>query len=129
LAGDLIAVIDDDESVRSSMKLLIRSFGYRVAVFQSAEEFLSSGQLKEASCLIVDLQMSGMSGLQLQGHLAAARHRIPIIFMSAITEQEPRRRAMQAGAVAFLTKPYSDELILRSIQSALRDNKSESTHP
>jgi len=120
---NLISVIDDDESVRRTTTRLIESFGFPAAAFESAENFLSSGHLNDTSCLIVDVQMPGMNGLQLQSRLAAAGCRIPIIFITAYDDRESRRRAMQAGAVAFLAKPFTDEQLLQWIRSALRHEK------
>jgi FixJ family two-component response regulator len=117
---NLISVVDDDESVRRTTTLLIESFGFRAAAFESAETFLNSGHLHDTSCLIVDVQMPGMDGLQLQSHLAAAGCGIPIIFITAYESKDSRQRAMQAGAVAFLGKPFSDEHLLQIIRSALR---------
>ena len=122
MARNLISVIDDDESVRRTTKLLIESSGYQAAAFESAENLLSSGQLGRTSCLIIDLQMPGMNGLQLQSHLAAAGSRIPIIFITAYDDKESRQRAMQAGAVAFLAKPFTDEQLFQTIRSALRQD-------
>ena len=119
-AKNLISVVDDDESIRRTTTLLIESFGFRAAAFESAESFLKSGQLHDTSCLIVDVQMPGMNGFQLQSQLAAAGCSIPIIFITAYDDKESRRRAMQAGAVAFLGKPFSDEQLLQTIRSALR---------
>jgi FixJ family two-component response regulator len=116
----LISVVDDDESVRRTTTLLIESFGFRAAAFESAETFLRSGHLHDTSCLIVDVQMPGMNGLQLQSHLAAAGYGIPIIFVTAYESKDSRQRAMQAGAAAFLGKPFSDEQLLQIIRSALR---------
>ncbi len=116
----LISVVDDDESVRRTTTLLIESFGFRTAAFESADIFLSSGQLQDTSCLIVDVQMPGMDGLQLQNHLAATGCGIPIIFITAYDSKDSRQRAMQAGAAAFLGKPFSDEQLLQTIRSALR---------
>jgi FixJ family two-component response regulator len=116
----LISVVDDDESVRRTTTLLIESFGFRAAAFESADIFLRSGQLQDTSCLIVDVQMPGMDGLQLQSHLAATGCGIPIIFISAYESKDSRQRAMQAGAAAFLGKPFSDEQLLQIIRSALR---------
>jgi len=120
MARNLISVVDDDESIRRTTTLLIESFGFRAAAFESAEGFLKSGQLHDTSCLIVDVQMPGMNGLQLQGHLAAVGCGIPIIFITAYDDRESRGRAMQAGAVAFLGKPFNDEQLLQTIRSALR---------
>jgi FixJ family two-component response regulator len=121
--GNLISIIDDDESVRRTTTRLIESFGFRVVTFESAERFLSSDQLHDISCLVVDVRMPGMNGLQLQSQLAASGRRIPIIFITAYDDKESRRRAMQAGAVAFLGKPFSDEQLFQWIRSALRQEK------
>jgi FixJ family two-component response regulator len=116
----LISVVDDDESIRRTTAFLIKSFGFRAAAFESAETFLKSGQLHETSCLIVDVQMPGMNGLELQSELAAAGYDIPIIFITAYDNKLSRQQAMQAGAIAFLGKPFSDEELLQTIRSALR---------
>ncbi len=123
MAKNLISVVDDDESIRRTTTLLIESFGFRAAAFESAEGFLKSDELHDTSCLIVDVQMPGMNGLQLQSHLAAEGRGIPIIFITAYDDKESRRRAMQAGAVAFLGKPFSDEQLLQTIRSTLRPDK------
>ena len=120
VAKNLISVIDDDESVRRTTKLLIESFGFRAAAFESAENFLSSGRLDDTACLVVDVQLPGMNGLQLQSQLAGAGCSIPIIFIASYRNEESRRQAMQAGAVAFLGKPFTDEKLLQTIRSALR---------
>ena len=112
-------MVDDDEATRRSTKLLIESFGFQAADFESAESFLKSSQLEETSCLVIDVRMPGMNGLQLQSYLADARHKIPIIFITAYDDGESRRQAMQAGAVAFLAKPFTDDLLLQTISSAL----------
>src|SRR3954464_13779342 len=104
-----ISVVDDDESTRKSTTLLIETFGFQAAGFESAESLLKSGQLGETLCLIIDVRKPGMNGLHLQNPLGAARYNIPIIFITAYDDSESRRRAMQAGAVAFLAKPFSDE--------------------
>ena len=119
----LISVVDDDASVRKTTKLLIGSFGYRAVVFDSAETFLNSGQLNDTSCLVVDVQMQGMNGLQLQSHLASEGCSIPIIFISAYGNKESRRQAMQGGAIAFLDKPFRDEKLLQNIRLALKQAK------
>ena len=120
MTEDLISVVDDDDSVRRTTTLLIESFGFRAATFESAETFLKSGHLHDTSCLIVDVQMPGMNGLQLQSHPAAAGCGIPIIFITAYENNDSRRRVMQAGAAGFLGKPLSDEQLLQTIDSALR---------
>jgi FixJ family two-component response regulator len=120
MARSLIAVVDDDESVRRSTRLLLESFGYRAAIFESAEGFLRFGPFRDTSCLVLDVQMPGMDGLQLQSQLAAQGCGIPIIFITAYDDQEYRRRAMRAGAVAFLGKPFTDQQLLQAIRSALR---------
>jgi FixJ family two-component response regulator len=117
--NDLISLVDDDASVRRSTTLLIESLGFRAAAFETAESFLESDQLHETSCLIIDIQLPRMNGLQLQSHLAAAGYRIPIIFITAYDGKESRRQAMRAGAVAFLGKPFTDELLLQTIRAAL----------
>ena len=124
---DLISVVDDDESIRRTTTLLIESFGFRAAAFESAESFLKSGQQHNTSCLILDVQMPNMNGLQLQSELAAAGCGIPIIFITAYDDKESRGRAMQAGAVAFLGKPFSDEQLLQTVRSALGHDKGGTT--
>ena len=120
MTSGLISVVDDDESIRKTTTFLIESFGFRAVAFESADDFLKSGQLHETSCLIVDVQMPGMSGLQLQSELAAAGIGIPIIFVTAYDNKTSRQQAMQAGAVAFLGKPFNDQELLESIRLALR---------
>ena len=124
MAWNLISVIDDDQSVRKTTALLLESFGFRAAAFESAEAFLGSGRLQDTSCLIVDVRMPGMNGLQLQSQLAATGHRIPIIFITAYYEKESHRRAMQAGAVGFFGKPFAGEQLLETIRSALGETSS-----
>src|SRR6516225_1280976 len=119
----LISVVDDDESVRRTTILLIQSFGFQAAAFESAESLLKAGQLQEASCLIVDVQMPGMNGLQLQRHLAASGYKIPIIFITAYDSKESRQQAMQAGAAAFLSKPFNDELLFQALRATLGDSE------
>lgn len=124
----LISVVDDDEAVRRTTTFLIESFGLRAAAFESAESFLKSSELHNTSCLILDVQMPGMNGLQLQSELATAGCGIPIIFITSYDDRESRRRALQAGAVAFLGKPFSDEQLLQTVRSALRrDDVTDST--
>ena len=112
-------MIDDDESIRRTTTLLIESFGFRAVAFASAEGFLKSDQLHDTSCLILDVRMPGMNGLELQSVLAAAGYGIPIIFITAYDDKDSRGRAIQAGAVAFLEKPFNDEQLLQTVRSAL----------
>jgi len=116
----LVSVIDDDGSIRRAMERLIRSFGFPVVTFPSAHEFLLSGHERDTACLILDMQMPKMNGLQLQSHLAHAGCRIPIIFITAFPEERVRVRAFQAGAVDFLEKPFRDDALLDAIRRALR---------
>ena len=123
MTNALLSVVDDDESIRRTTVLLLESFGFRAAAFDSADAFLKSSHLLETSCLIVDVQMPDMNGLELQSLLASAGYRIPIIFITAYGNNETQRRAFQGGAVAFLAKPFGDDLLLHSIQSALESEK------
>ena len=123
----LISVIDDDESICRSTRLLIESHGFRAVSFETAEGFLKSGLLCNTSCLIVDLQMPGINGLQLQSRLANEGCRTPIIFITSNDNRLCRQRAMQGGAVAYLCKPFSDTTLVQSIHSALRQDKSDAT--
>jgi FixJ family two-component response regulator len=115
----LIAVVDDDAAVREAVQSLLRSVGFRAAAFASAQDFLQSGRLPETACLIVDVRMPRMSGLALQQQLTTAQCPIPIIFITAHGDAETRTRALRAGAVAFLDKPFSDEVLLEAVQAAL----------
>jgi FixJ family two-component response regulator len=115
----LIAVVDDDEAIREAIQSLLRSVGLRAAVFASAEDFLHAGQRQATACLIVDVRMRRMSGIELQRQLATANYPMPIIFITAHGDAETRARALREGAVAFLDKPFSDEVLLRAVQAAL----------
>ena len=116
----LVSIVDDDVSVRRSTRRLLRSAGFRAEAFASAEEFLSSGLAKESDCLILDLRMPAMNGLQLQRQLADASNPIPIIFLSAHASADDERRALQAGAIQFLQKPASKDTLLLAIRNALK---------
>jgi FixJ family two-component response regulator len=115
----LIAVVDDDESVREGATNLFRSMGFAVQAFASAEEFLSSGTLDQTSCLVLDVQMPGMGGLDLQSHLAATGRDIPIVFVTGYPDDRLRSTALQSGAVCFLTKPFNEGDLLDGLHSAL----------
>jgi FixJ family two-component response regulator len=114
----IVSVVDDDESVREALRGLLKSAGFRADVFASAEEFLSSGRLGATGCLIVDVRMPGMSGVELQGQLIASNPALPIIFISADGDDEVRARALQRGAIDFLHKPFSDEALLDAVDRA-----------
>ena len=114
-----ISVVDDDESVREAIYDLMDCMGLRTEVFSSAEDFLNSGGLREKTCLIVDVRMPGMSGLELPSHLNAAGFRIPIIFISAHDDGEAKSRALGAGAIEFLKKPFSEDALLGAIRASL----------
>ena len=115
----LISVVDDDEAVRESLGSLIRSVGFGVKAFASAEEFLNSDHPRVADCLVLDVRMPGMNGLELQRRLVASDYGIPVIFISAHGDEEARSRALREGAVDFLLKPFSEEALLNAIHSAL----------
>jgi len=115
----LISVIDDDESVRSSLVLLLRSRGFRSQGYASGEAFLGVEDGLSSQCLVVDVRLKGMTGLALQACVRSQRPTIPIILISAHRDEEAERRALKAGALAFLIKPFSEDTLLSSIASAL----------
>jgi len=115
----LVAVVDDDELMRGALQGLLKEAGLPARAFASAEEFLSSGAQHLSSCLIADIRMPGMSGLDLQARLNAERIRIPIIFITAHGDERIRIQALRAGAAGFLAKPFDDEVLLRSVRAAL----------
>ena len=117
---NIVSIVDDDESVREAIKRLVRSLGYYAATFSSAEEFLNSNHLNDTSCLIADVQMPGLSGIELQHHLIQHGHRIPIIFVTAHSEHRLRTHAIAAGAVEFLSKPFSCDQLIMCLDTALR---------
>jgi FixJ family two-component response regulator len=116
----MVAVVEDDESYRAAVQRLLKSAGLPVRSFASAEDFLKSGQQQETGCLIADIQMPGMSGLDLQAKLNAEHCPIPIIFITAHGDEEMRLRAMRAGAVKFLAKPFDGAILLDSVRVALK---------
>ena len=117
----LIAVVDDDHSVRESLARLIRSVGFGVLVFGSAEEFLNRGPGRQPDCLILDIRMPGMDGLELQRHLSASDPGLPVIFITAHgSDPQVRARALGAGAVDYLLKPLKEEEVLKAIDAALK---------
>ena len=112
----LVAIIDDDASVRQSTRRLIRSFGYRAEAFGSGEEFLSSASAAESACLVLDVRMPGMDGLEVQRRLAERDARIPIVFLTGQASDDEERRARSAGALAFLRKPVGKATLLQVLQ-------------
>lgn len=114
-----VAIVDDDASVRSAVDGVLRSVGLQTRSFDSAEEFLMSAQRGETSCLITDVQMPGMTGLEFQARLAEENWRLPIIFITAYGDALVRAQAMRAGAVEFLAKPFDDDALLTSVRAAL----------
>jgi FixJ family two-component response regulator len=116
----MIAIVDDDEAVREALGMLVRSLSHKASTFGSAEEFLKSKQFSNTSCIITDLQMPGLSGLDLQDLLLARGHRFPIIFITAHSDENVRARAMKAGAVAFLSKPVNPDHLLGYLDEALK---------
>jgi FixJ family two-component response regulator len=115
----LVAIVDDDESVQSALQDLIESDGLSTFCIGSAEQFLDSEARHKAVCLIADIRMPGMSGLELQAKLKAERCRLPIIFITAQGDNEMRIHAMREGAVEFLTKPFNDAVLLETVRAAL----------
>jgi FixJ family two-component response regulator len=120
----VISIVDDDEPVREATKGLVRSLGYTAVTFSTAEEFLKSDRVNDTSCLIADVQMPGLSGLELQSRLTDAGYYMPIIFVTAFPEDRIRARAMKAGAFGFLSKPFSDESLIDCLDRALAGRKS-----
>jgi len=115
----MVAIVDDDDLMRSALEGLLKAVGLPAQAFASAEEFLKSGQQRKARCLITDIRMPGMSGLELQAHLNAERCRIPIIFITAHGDEKMRMQALRAGAVEFMAKPFDDEALVESVRAAL----------
>ena len=115
----VVAIVDDDDLMRAALQGLLKSAGLPTQVFASAEEFLGSGHQDDAACLITDIRMPGMSGLELQAQLNADHLRIPTIFITAHGDAKMRIQAMRAGAKEFLAKPFDDEALLESVRAAL----------
>jgi len=117
----MISIVDDDISVRESTKELVESLGYEALTFASAEEFLGSQRVRDTSCLITDLQMRGLSGIDLQRRLVDEGRGIPTIFITAFPNEKTRSHALNAGAIGFLSKPFSDEALIHHLNAALAD--------
>jgi two-component system response regulator FixJ len=116
----VVSIVDDDESVRRSVRNLLLSVGFPVAVFDSAESFLQSAQRGNTGCLVLDLRMPAMDGLDLLAHLGKAGERVPAVVLTAHGDDDVRERARQAGAAAFLDKPFRSAALIEAVESALR---------
>ena len=115
----LVAVVDDDRSIQSALKDLLESAGVLSECYGSAEEFLVSDQLNQTACLVLDIRMPGMSGLDLQARLKTEGRPIPIIFITARGDTQTKTQAIKAGALGFLSKPFDDEVLLERVRAAL----------
>jgi FixJ family two-component response regulator len=125
----IVMIVDDDNSIRKSVRRLMKAFGVAVETFASAEEFLGSDRLDKTSCLILDVHMPGMNGLELQKRLVASGSAIPIIFITAFSNDDARAQAMKAGAVGYLAKPFDDEELLNCIHAALQHAEPDPSQP
>ena len=114
----LISVVDDDDSMREALESLLKSVGYRTAIFASAQDFLQASERNETNCLILDVRMPGMNGLELQEKLAAENSRVPIVFISANSESGEKEQALARGADDYLYKPLSEDTLLGAIRAA-----------
>ena len=117
----MISIVEDDEAVREATKDLVRSLGYATATFACAEDYLHSDRVHDTSCLISDVQLPGMNGVELQKRLIADGHRTPVIFVTAFPREQVRARALDAGAFGFLSKPYSDDCLIECLDRALKN--------
>ncbi len=115
----MVSIVDDDESLRRSLKNLLGSVGFRVETFASAEAFLQSIHQEQTGCLVLDLRMPGMNGFDLLRHLSGTGSRIPTVILTAHGDDDARQRSLQAGAVAFLTKPFDGNALLDAVRTAL----------
>ncbi len=115
-----ISIVDDDASIREALKSLMRSVQFNVEAFASAEEFLNSQRIHDTSCLILDVYLPGMSGFELQNRLNVEQRGIPIVFITAHSDEASRQRALKAGAVDFLSKPVRRDALFKAIQSAIK---------
>lgn len=116
----MISIIDDDRPFREATRRLVQSLGYAAVTFASAQEFLQSDRVDSSACLILDVKMPGLSGIELQSHLIAQGNRTPIIFITSVSEEAVHARAIEAGAVGFLTKPFKEEHLIGHLASALK---------
>jgi two-component system response regulator FixJ len=125
----LVTVVDDDAAIREALESLLKSVGFRVKVFASAEGLIISGDLGETKCLIVDVRMPLMSGFELQEWLAAANNRIPTIVITAHADETARARAFISGAIAFLPKPFDESALLEAVRTATGPEEGKSSEP
>jgi FixJ family two-component response regulator len=121
----VISIIDDDASVRVATNRLVRSLGYVAHMFASADEFLKSSDVDDSSCVIADVQMPGMSGVELQRRLLLQGHRLPIIFITAFPDERVKARVLEAGAICFLTKPFDGSTLIKYLDAALKRDHAE----
>jgi FixJ family two-component response regulator len=122
----MIAIVEDDESVREATRSLVKAAGFRSEAFACANDFLESEALPSAECLVADVQMPGMSGLELHGRLVQSGHPIPTVLITAYPDEKIRRRALEAGVISYLTKPFDEDELLDCIRSAVEpDNSTE----
>jgi len=128
-AKPLISVVDDDESMREAMGGLVKSLGYAAEAFASAEDFLNSREVPRTSCLIADVQMPGMTGLELHRHLVASEKAIPTILITAHPDDNVRKRALGDGVVCYLSKPFDEDDLLTCIRSSLKFRPGATAHP
>jgi FixJ family two-component response regulator len=125
----MISIVDDDQSFRDATKRLVKSLGYRADTFASAEEFLQSDRVNDTSCLILDVNMPGLGGIELQSQLVAQGNFTPIIFITAVPEKRMRDKAFRAGAIGFLSKPFKEECLINHLDVALKSNNGEGSVP
>jgi FixJ family two-component response regulator len=121
----MISIIDDDQPCRDAIKRLVKSLGYGADTFASAEEFLHSDRVNDSSCLILDVNMPGLSGIELQSHLIAQGNRTPIVFITGVPEETIQVKALKAGAIGFLSKPFKEECLIDHLNSALKSYNAE----
>ena len=125
----VIAIVDDDQSVREALTSLVRSLGYVAIAFECAEDLLKSRRRASVSCLITDLQMPGMTGIELHNRLVASGEPIPTILITAFPDARSRERALQAGVIGYLPKPFSEDELLACIRSSLRPGEAGAKSP
>jgi FixJ family two-component response regulator len=125
----VIAIVDDDQSVREALTSLVRSLGYVAMAFECAEDFLKSRRRRSMSCVIADVQRPGMTGFELHNRLVASGQPIPTILITAFPDERARERALQAGVICYLSKPFSEDELLACIRSILEHRKASGKGP